>query len=78
MTKNAHDELNLFSQKRMVRFIEEFRLKSGQLPTLKDLAQAGFSNTLVDEAERKKVVEKFYVTLTNGTIVKAYKICGFN
>jgi len=66
--------LDPFTQKRLTRFIEEFRAKSGVLPTLQDLESAGFDRALVDAAVRQKVIEKFYVTLTSGTIVKGYKV----
>jgi hypothetical protein len=65
--------IDAFTRKRLERFIEDFR-KGGQLPTLQDFAKAGFAEELVDRAERAKMVEKFYVTLTNGTIVKGYKV----
>ena len=42
--------------------------------TLKDLDEAGFDRTLVNDAVRSKAIEEFYVTLTNGTVVKGYKI----
>ncbi len=65
--------LDLFTRRRMIRYIEEFRSKQGQLPTLADLAQEGFDSERVKQALKEKVIEEFYVTLTNGTIVKGYK-----
>jgi hypothetical protein len=66
--------LDPFTQKRILRFIEDFRQKSGALPTLKDFETAGFARELIDQAVRKDLIELFYVTLTNGTIVKGYKV----
>jgi hypothetical protein len=66
--------MDLFTGKRITRFIEDFRKAQGNLPTLKDFESAGFSNDLIDTAVRKDLIELFYVTLTNGTIVKGYKI----
>jgi len=57
-----------------VRFVEEWRRSSGELPTLQDFEASGLDRKLVDEAERLGVVEKFYVTLTNGMVKKGYKL----
>lgn len=66
--------LDPFTQKRLLKFIEDFRARSGVLPTLQDLAQAGFDRDCVDSAVRQALIEQFYVTLTSGTVVKGYKI----
>jgi hypothetical protein len=66
--------MDVFTGKRITRFIEEFRKAGGTLPTLKDFEAAGFPKDLIDTAVRKNLIELFYVTLTNGTIVKGYKI----
>ncbi len=63
-----------FTLKRLQTFVAELRKKSGALPTLKDLDAAGFSKETVEAAKKKKLIEEFYVTLTNGNIVKAFKI----
>lgn len=65
--------LDPFTQKRLTRFIDDFRTRSGVLPTLQDLEKAGFDRTLIDLAVRQKVVAQYYVTLTSGTIVKGFK-----
>lgn len=57
-----------------MNFIANFRGQNGQMPTLKDLAQAGFDEDAVKAAIKLQLIEEFYVTLTNGTIVKGYKI----
>ncbi len=67
--------LDPFTRRRLVRFIEDFRTRSGQLPTHNDLEGNSFDGELIKSAIKEKVIEEFYVTLTNGTIVKGYKIC---
>lgn len=71
---NTRTKLDPFTEKRIVRFIETFRESNAQLPTLKDFANEGFGEELVALAEKKKLIAKFYVTLTNGAIVKGYKV----
>ena len=44
------------------------------MPTLKDLETNGFDGDRIKQALKEKVIEEFYVTLTNGTIVKSFKI----
>ncbi len=66
--------LDPFTRKRLIRFIEEFRTRAGQLPTLRDLDEGGFPDEVIKGAIKHKVIEQFYVTLTNGTIVKGYKV----
>lgn len=66
--------LDPFTRRRLLRFVEDFRARSGQLPTLRDLEGNGFDEDRVKAAIREKVIEEFYVTLTNGTIVKGFKI----
>lgn len=65
--------LDPFSRKRLLRAIEDHRSKTGQLPTFEDLERSGFSREVVKEAVRLKLIAEFYVTLTNGTIVKGFK-----
>jgi hypothetical protein len=66
--------LDTFTQKRILRFIEDFRQKSGQPPTLNDFESAGFDRNMVEAGVKTKVIEQFYSTLTNGTVVKTYKV----
>ena len=66
--------MDLFTQKRIVRFVEEFRKKSGKMPCLKDFEASGFDRERVELAVKDKVLEQFYVTLTSGTVVKTFKI----
>ena len=65
--------IDLFTRKRLVRFVEDHRAKSGELPTFGDLEKAGFDRALVKDAIRQKVIEEFYLTLTNGSVVKGFK-----
>ncbi len=67
-------KVDAFTLKRLTKFILDFRDKRGQLPTLKDFDESGFDSEMVAAAEAAQKIEKFYVTLTNGTIVKGYKV----
>ena len=67
-------DLDAFTRRRLVKFIEDFRSKSGELPTLRDFYAAGFNPELLKNAKKQNVISEFYVTLTNGTIVKGYKL----
>jgi hypothetical protein len=66
--------LDPFTRKRLERFVTEFRERTGILPTLKDFADGGFSRGQVDDAIHDEILVELYVTLTNGTIVKGYKL----
>lgn len=66
--------LDPFTARRLTRFIEDFRHRSGVLPTLQDFEKAGISRELVEQAVRQKLIEQFYVTLTSGTVVKGFKV----
>ena len=67
-------KIDTFTAKRLGRKIDEIRHKTGRLPTLQDLEAEGFSEELVKSAVHEKIIESLYVTLTNGTIVKGYKV----
>ena len=69
----SSQQLDAFTARRLTRFIDEFRSQSGQLPSLQDLAKAGFDDERVKAAIKQKLIEPFYVTLTNGTIIKGFK-----
>lgn len=71
---NPTSKIDPFSQRRLKVFVTNFRNKSGQLPTLRDLEAAGFSEEFTAQAVKEKILERFYVTLTNGSIVKGFKI----
>ncbi len=65
--------MDLFSQRRLLKKIEDIRAETGQLPTLQDLDRAGFDREAVKAAIKLGLIEEFYVTLTNGSVVKGYK-----
>jgi hypothetical protein len=67
-------KVDAFTLKRICKFIVDFRERTAQLPTLKDLDAGGFDAATVAAAESAKKIEKFYVTLTNGSVVKGYKV----
>ena len=69
-------QLDPFTLRRLLKFIETHRASQGDLPTLKDLEAAGFSRSVVDAAIKAGKIEMFYVNLTNGSVVKGYKIVG--
>jgi hypothetical protein len=64
---------DLFTLRRLAKFVETFRHQVGQFPALKDLEEEGYSRSLVQSAVRKKLIKEWYVTLTSGAIVKGYK-----
>ena len=66
--------LDPFTQRRLRKVIEDFRAKSGQLPTHANLIENGFDHDAIKAALKGGVIEEFYVTLTNGTVVKGYKL----
>lgn len=66
--------MDAFSLKRLQKFVGEHREKTGELATIQDIERAGFSSDDIAFAEKKKAIESFYVTLTNGVIKKAYKV----
>ncbi|MBI3557381.1 MAG: hypothetical protein HY074_14040 [Deltaproteobacteria bacterium] len=66
-------KIDPFTARRLERLIDDFRARTGQLPTLRDLGEAGFGEEMVDRAVRDGILEQLYVTLTNGTILKGYK-----
>ena len=65
--------IDLFTRKRLVRYVEDHRAKTGELATFADLEKAGFDRAMVKDAVRQKIIEEFYLTLTNGTVVKGFK-----
>ena len=67
-------KIDMFTEKRMIRFVEKFRSQSGELPTLKDLKDAGFSSADIELSLKGNVIEQFYITLTTGSVVKVFKI----
>lgn len=70
----AQPRIDTFTRKRLEKFVADFRERSGVLPTLADLANAGFDRAKIDDAIHDRILVEFYVTLTNGTVVKGYKL----
>ncbi len=66
--------LDPFTQKRLEKWIGEFRANTGQLPTRNDLEAGGFDREKVDAAIHDRVICESYVTLTNGVIKKGYTV----
>jgi hypothetical protein len=67
-------KLDAFTSRRLTKTVEEIRRKTGELPTLKALADQGFPEATVKAAVHEGLLESLYVTLTNGVIVKGYKV----
>lgn len=68
------DNLDPFTERRLIRFARDFRAQKAELPTLKDLESAGFSKRQIELALRRNVLVELYVTLTSGAVVKGYKV----
>ena len=66
--------LDLFTRKRLEKWVGEFRASTGQLPTRGDLETGGFDRAAVDAALHDGVICESYVTLTNGVIKKGYTV----
>jgi hypothetical protein len=66
--------LDSFTQRRLIKFVNEFRAKSGTPPTLHDFETGGFAKDLIELAVKENLLEMFYVNLTSGTIVKTYRL----
>jgi hypothetical protein len=66
--------MDSFTEKRLIKFVNDFRAKSGTAPTLKDFEQGGLAKDLIEEAVRKNLLEMFYINLTSGSVVKTYKL----
>lgn len=66
--------MDSFTQRRLVKFVSDFRAKSGTPPSLKDFEGDGFSKELIELAVKENLLEMFYVNLTSGTIVKTYRL----
>ena len=62
-----------FSLKRLKKFVEEFRARTGQYATQRDLESANFDGETLKAALKKKVVQELYVTMTSGAVVKVFK-----
>lgn len=65
--------MDLFTRRRVRKFVETFRQGEAQLPTLKDFEAAGFPKEQVARMVRDEILVELYVTLTTGAVVKGYK-----
>jgi hypothetical protein len=66
--------LDLFTGKRLQKFVTDHRQKTGQLPTHQDLMANGFAEEVIKDGLKQKIIEEFYVSLSTGTVVKGYKL----
>ena len=66
--------MDRFLVNRIEKWVQSWRARTGELPTLQDFEAAQISKETVDQAVRVGVLEKFYVTLTSGVIKKGYKL----
>jgi hypothetical protein len=67
-------KLDSFTRRRLEKFVEQFRANQAKLPVLADFEKSGFSKEQVDRGVKEKLLGEFYVTLTNGSIVKGYNV----
>ena len=66
--------LDPFTLKRIERFIETHRTATGQLPTIQDFEKNGMDREQIKGAIKAERIEEFFVTLTNGSLVKGFKL----
>jgi hypothetical protein len=63
-----------FTFHRLCRETKRYRDAHATLPTLRDLEALGFSKDVVDAAVKAGHLVELYVPMTNGALVKGYKI----
>jgi len=68
--------MDSFTERRITKFVTDFREKSGTPPTLKDFESGGFSKDVIEQAVKAELLEMFYVNLTSGSVVKTYRLKG--
>ena len=61
------------TRQRMIRFVRTFRNEKGQLPTLRNLEDAGYPPEMVAAGVKSKAIAELYVTMTTGAVVKGYR-----
>ncbi len=66
--------MDSFTKRRLIKFVTDFRAKSGTPPALKDFEAANIPRELVEEAVKAGLLEMFYVNLTTGSVVKTYRL----
>ncbi len=67
-------KIDLFTKRRLVKFITDFRQRTGELPTLRDLDDNQFPKELIKAALKEKIIDEFYLNLTNKQTIKGYKV----
>lgn len=67
-------KIDSFTAARLRRFVDQHRMRSAQLPTLRDLEEAGFPKATIESAVAGDVLVELYVTMTSGAVVKGYKV----
>lgn len=65
-------KLDILTERRIAKFINDHRTKTGELPTLQDFERQGISEEILKAAVKAGLIEKRYITLTNGAIMKSY------
>ena len=66
--------LDQFTGRRILKFITDFKIKTGELPTYQNLEENGFDTDTIKQAIKDELIEELFVTLTNGTIVKGFRV----
>ncbi len=65
---------DLFTLKRLCKFIEDHRAQKALMPTLSDLDQNGFPKEVVQAALKKGLIKELYSDMNTGAVVKVYKV----
>lgn len=65
--------MDSFSVRRLKKFVEDHRARTGQMATLKDIEEGGFDAETLKAALKQKAIRELYSTLTSGAVVKVYK-----
>lgn len=63
-----------FTLARLCREVLRHREVHATLPTLRDLEKAGFAKEVVEAAVEAGRLVELYVPMTNGALVKGYKV----
>ncbi|MBM4304324.1 MAG: hypothetical protein FJ112_08355 [Deltaproteobacteria bacterium] len=66
--------MDTFTKNRIKKVINDHRKSYGQLPTLKDLKNQGFSKKEIEVGIKEMWLEQLYVNLTSGAVVKVIKV----
>ena len=63
-----------FTLTRLTRFITMFKREHGRDAAESDLEKLGFSSTQIDDAVRRRILDKYQVTTNTGARQNRYKI----